>query len=230
MKRLIAFFLCLAVLGGVLYFVSISFSPLSNLVISILGKRLNADLECSSMRIKMLRSLEVDNVTAVGADGTTITIKKGVFLYNPVSIITGRLEINCSLEDVSVSGKASLLDLVMDLLSMEYLEDIKFGRVSGHFFIGLSDTITKNLSGISEYIKFYADGVTGKDNSVNLRIRLLLNDEITSSIPKEMRGFLLKKESGPWMSISIGVTGNYKKPSLRLLSSVFELNILNSGN
>lgn len=225
MKKFITFLLILAILGGVFYFVPISFPPLNRLILTVLEKRLDADIDCGSMSVKLFNSIEVENIIASGRNGMMITIKKGAFSYNPVSIFTTRrLHVACSLKDVAVLGKASILELITDLLYMDYFKDVVFNDVKGDFFIGINDTITKKLRGRSRQIKFDADGLTRKDNSINLRLSLSVIEDLVDSVSSEIKDTFLKKE-GRWYSILVGITGNYKKPSLRLMSENFRLDL-----
>ena len=225
MKKLIIIILVLILLFVALYFIPISFLPLNRVVSYALEKRLDAHIECESMRLQLFKSLDAEGIKATGKGGIGILIKKGRFSYDLINLVTGRLKVDYTLQGITISGKASILDLITDLLSMEPIKDIKFRDISGVFFIGRNDTITQGMTGIGDYITFYVDGVTRKDGSINLRLRLLLNEKLTSSIPSEVRNFILTKEEGPWSSISIGIAGNYKKPSLRLLSESFHLDI-----
>lgn len=211
---------------GMLYFVPLSFPPLNAALVYALEKRFNADIDVASMRVRPLCSLSAEEIKITSKDGPAVIIKKGAFTYSLLDLFTAqRLGINCEFKDVTIYGKASILDLITDLLNMEIPEDIKFSEIRGSFFIGMEDTITKDLTGTSEEIRFNADGVTGKDNSINLRIHLLLNDSLSASIPKEIRNALLEKEDGPWASFSVLITGDYKKPSLKLLNKLFRLDI-----
>jgi len=226
MKKLIIVFLSLALLLGTFYYFPLSFGPLNKLLIRVLEKRLDAKIDYKSIRLEKLYSLHVEDVNAAGKGGVTIFIKKGEFSYNVMGLFSaGRLEIRTNLEDVVITGKASIVELLSDFLSVGPLKNLSFDTIKGSFFMGKEDTIIQNLTAKSGLIRFNIDGVTQKDNSINLRLRLAVNNKLSESIPKDIWNGYLKKESGPWVSILIGLTGNYKKPSLRLISERFHLDI-----
>ena len=74
---------------------------------------------------------------------------------------------------------------------------------------------------------FSVDGVTRKDNSIDLRLRILLSRKLREAIPKNIREFALKEEDEgkEWAGTLIGITGNYKSPSMRFLSDQFSLDL-----
>ncbi len=227
MKRTIVIILIAAgLIGVILYYVPMSLGPLNRLVMYPIEKRLDARIKYDSLTMMPLRHLGVEGIKASGRGGSLVTIGKGDFSYSFISLIaTGRLTIHCKLKDVAVYGRASLLDLIVDLLNIDLLKGIEFTDVEGTFYVGKEDTITQKLKGTGEDFKFDLDGITGKDNSINLRVKLLLNDTLTELIPEEMQKGLLEKEEGGWSSVTMGMTGNYKKPSLRVINKLFRINI-----
>jgi len=227
LKKYIYAVLIITILAATaLYFIPITFAPLNKAILYSLGKRFDAKIGCHAMKVKLFDSIEADGVRIKGIGGIDITIKKAIISYSLASLfVTDRLESACSLEDVKIYGNPSLVALVADFLSVETFENISFPIVKADFFIGKSDTITKNLTGASEDIIFFVDGLTRKDNSLMVRLKLFLSDKLTEGISQNISELILKDEEGPWSSAVIGVTGNYKSPSLRLLSDQFSLDL-----
>ena len=225
-KAMLIVLILVTALGGILWFAPISFKPLNNLVLHVLEKRFDADIEYGVISTRLLRSVKAKNVKIVGKDGLVIHVGKLDFSYSPISVIaTGKLAVKAMLEDISIQGKASLATLLMDVLSMETTEELRFSNIHGTFFVGWLETLAQDLSGSTEGISFNADGVTRKDNSIDLRIRVLLDNNLCNTIPGEIRNIVFKKEGDSQSSMLIGITGNYKKPALRLFTKGFSFDM-----
>jgi len=222
MKKILLVLLLLSLLT---IYVPISFYPINRLLINALEDRLDAEIDCRSLKIYLWRSLVAKDVEAMGKGGFALSAENVVIDYDLISIVTGRLHAKCGLENVKFYKGGSIMNSLSDILQIKPLGNTTFKTVQADFYIGKDDTLTQNLTLLSDEIKILGNATTDKDNAIMCLLYFSIRDYVVSEIPKEIRDSLLQKEEGPWSSIYIGIMGNYKEPILRIITERFRINI-----
>lgn len=223
MKKIIIAAIAVLILAS--FFMPISLYPLNRLILNIAGDRLDAKINCSSLKINIWRYIAADNIEVVGKGGFGLTAEKLRVDYDLTSLVTGRLHLSCNLGNIKFYRSGTIMSSVSDMLNIRPIGNRAFENASAELFVGKNDTITQDLFLIGDDVKIAGDAVTGKDDTIICLLRFFLNDSITEEIPEELRGSLLNKEDGPWSSIHIGIMGNYEKPRLRIITDRFKMNI-----
>ncbi len=206
-------------------YIPVSFYPLNKTLIWLLEKRLDAKVACRSLKIYIWRSLVAEGVEALGKGGLALTAEKAVIDYDLISLITGRLQLKCNLDNVRFFKGSSIMNSLTDILQIQPLGNLTFHTMQSNFYVGRRDTLTQDLTLLSDKIKIFANAVTDRDDNIVSLLYFFLRDEIADEMPKELRDSLLQKEEGPWSSIYLGIMGNYKQPRLRLMTERFRMNI-----
>ncbi len=228
MKRLERGIAALAIAGiaiALALYGPIKFNPIKRAFIYALEKRLDAKISCRSLKIRPGRYIVISGLDANGKGGFGLTAKEVRFNYNLVSLITGRLHIRCNLEEVNLYKTSTIIDSLSGMLQIESLGNVLFDVVQADLFVGTTNTLAHNLIFLSNKIKIFGDALTERDNTIMCNFLLLLKDDLISDIPDEIRSSLLKSEGDSWSSLHVGIMGNYKKPSLRIITDRFRMNI-----
>lgn len=206
-------------------YVPLSFYPLNNLLLNLLEKRLEAKIAYRSLKIYLWRSLTAEGIEALGKGGFGLSAEKGSIDYDLMSIITGRLHLVCELENVKFYKGSSIINSLSDILHMQPLGNVTFKSIEGNIFVGRFNTLTQDLTLLSDKIKIFGNAVTDRDDNIMCLLYFFMKDDLVNEIPEEIRDSLLHKEEGPWSSIYVGIMGNYKKPLLRIITDRFRMNI-----
>lgn len=225
MKRTIAALLIPMILVFITVLVPISFGPLNEALIRIIENRVGAKISCRSLNIYVWRSLVAEGVKAVGKGGFALSAEKAEISYDLTSLITGRLHVSCRLSDVKFYKGTTVMDSISDMLFIEPLGDMAFEKVKVDLFIGKQDTITHDLSLLSDNIRIYGKAFSDKDDNIKCLLRFDLKDELLKEIPEEIRGAIFNKEEDAWSNINVGLMGNYGKPNIRIITERIRMNI-----
>lgn len=216
------------IIGALLIFtiyVPIPLGPLKIILIKIFETRLDADIKCRSLKIHTWRSITAKEVEAYGKGGFALSAESVVFDYNIASVLTGRLHITCNLEDVKFYRSSSIINSLTDMLHIKPLGNQTFNTVRADLFVGRRDTLTQNLTMLSDEMKIFGNAITDRDDNIMSLLYIHLKEKVADDIPNEIRDALLKKEDGPWSSLYIGIMGNYRTPMLRIITERFRMNI-----
>ncbi len=225
MKKFLALLLIVVFILALAVHIPLSIAPLNRIILDRLGQRLNVNIDCRSLKLYLWRSFVAEGVEATGKGGFRLKAENVVIDYDPISLVTGRLHVKCSLEDVMFFEEGSILDAIFSMLDIKPMHGAAFSSISGDFYIGKSDIITRDLAFLSNDFKIYGNGVTDSDTNIMCLLRFFLRDDLADEIPEGIRDTFLKKEEGPWSSLYVGVMGNYKKPVLRIMTDWLRLNI-----
>lgn len=225
MKRRLIIFLIITLSIALSIYVPVSFYPLNKIILMAAEKRLDAKISCRNIKIYLWRSIIAKDIEAVGKGGFTVKADNGVIDYDLASLVTGRLHLRCGLENARFSRRSSIMNALTDLLGIEPIDGSAFHTVRGDFYVGRNDTLTQDLVFLNNGVKIIANSFTDREDNIRGSLYLFLNDDITKDIPQEVRVVLLRKEDGPWSSIYVGIMGNYERPSLRIMTERFKMNI-----
>lgn len=225
-KFLIALAVVLA-LGVYSVYLPISFYPLNRAILKQLEKRLEAKIECRSLKIYPWRSFAAKGVTALGKGGFGLSADSVVLDYDLLSLTTGRLHVTCNLRDVNFYKTSTIMVSLTDLLQIKPLGNFTFNAVRGDLHVGKHDTLTQNLAFLSENIKIFGNATTDTENNITSLLYFFFSDTVIKEMPNELREVLLKKEEGSWYSLYVGITGNYREPLLNIRTEKFRMNIAN---
>lgn len=223
-KNIIALFIIIVFLILSVY-IPISFSPLNKGLINLLEKRLDAEIECRSLKIYIWRSLIANGVEVFGKGGFALSADNVIVDYDLVSLMTGRFHLTCNLENVKFYKSSSIINSLSDMLHIQPLGNLTFKTINAKVYVGKSDTLTQDLTLLSDKIKIFGNAITDKDDTIMCFLYFFLKDDIVDEMPKEIRNPLLQKEEGPWSSVYVGIMGDYKKPVLRIMTERFRMNI-----
>jgi len=227
MKKTALIALAVLILYAVTTHVPLVF-PLNALFIKAVERRLDADILARSFKIYLWRSLAATEIEATGKGGFGLRAEKARVDYDLFSFFaTGRLRLECSLEGVKLGKSNSIINSLVDMLQLEPMENVAFDTVSAELYVGVKDTITKNLSLVSDKLKIFGSATTDMDDNITCLLQLHINEEITGQMPSVMREGLLKKEDGPWSSMHFGIIGNYSRPQIKIITERFRMNISN---
>jgi hypothetical protein len=225
MRKRLLYLLIITLAIVLTIYVPISFYPLNKAVIAAAEERLDAKISCRSLKIYLWRSVVARGVEAVGKGGFIVTADNTTIDYDLISLLTGRLHLKCSMENVKFPKASSIMNSLTDLLQIGRLSERPFHTVRGDFYVGRDDTLTQNLALLSDDLKILANACTDRDDNINSSVYFFLNEKIVSGIPRQVREGLLRKVDGPWYSIDIGIMGNYERPALRIMTEHFKMNI-----
>jgi hypothetical protein len=225
MKKFLAIFFVIIAFAVMVPHIPISFYPLNRLLIRAAESRLKAEIRCRSLELYAGRKLVAKGIEAIGKGGFGLNAESAVIAYDPVSVITGRLHLACDFKNVNFYRAGSIMNSLSDMLQMRPLGDLTFDSITGDLYVGMTDTITQDINLTSDTLRIRGNAVTRRDDTILCFLKFLLKDEAAEDIPEEVRRSLLKKEEGSWSSIFVGIMGDYRKPSLRIITDHFRMNV-----
>jgi hypothetical protein len=116
-------------------------------------------------------------------------------------------------------------DTITTLVAMPFEGRWVYREVAGRIIpLGNGIRIQK-LSATSDDIRLLLSGIVYNNSSINCDMEIHFSSGAMTRIPDELSNVLLADEKDGWKSISVHLEGNYKKPSIRISSKRFRLNI-----
>jgi len=215
----------IAVIVLLSYYAPIPVFGITKLLLFPIEKRLNADIELGSLRVLLWRSIEAKRIEVAGNGGFGLKAKSVRIEYDLASVVSGRLHIRCEFEGVSFDKGSSIIDSVSSALNIDSLSGATFESVTGDFFVGLDDTITQDLTLEGREIRIVANAMTDKKDSVRCLLTIFLREDLAGGIPESASDSIFKNNEGPWRSFSVGIMGDYKKPSISILTKRYKINL-----
>jgi hypothetical protein len=223
LKKAPMVFSVIAAIALLTYYVPIPVFGITRLLLFPIEKRLNADIELGSLKVYLWRSIEAERIAAAGKGGFGLKAESARIGYDLASIVSGRLHIHCELEGVVFYKGGSIMDSVSGALNIDVLGGTAFEKVTGDFFVGPDDTITQDLTLDGEEMKIVANALTDKKDSIRCILTMHLREDLANEIPDRVRGEILEGGEGPWRKVSVGIMGNYKKPSINIVTERYKL-------
>ena len=223
-KRIITLTSILLLIAATTY-APISFGPLNTLLIKLVEKRLDARIACRSLKIYLWRCLVADDIQVIGRGGFALSAEKATIHYDLVSIVTGRFHMRCNLDNGKFYRGGTIMNSLSDILYIQPLGNTTFETVQADLFVGRRDTVAHNLLLSSDKIKISGGALTDTNNNIKCLLSFSLDEDLTKEMPDEIKGSLFKNEQGARSNISVGIMGNYKKPTLRIMTERFRMKI-----
>ena len=171
-------------------------------------------LSPGKMEFKDLKVVEKKTALGLFSRGATITLDK---------------KVGFDLRDVGFVGSpksaAPSYDNIMELSAMPFNSRWTYKEISGKISQSPEGLNVDNFMATGDDIKLSFTGVIYHDNAVNADIVIYFSDRLTKKIPRELSMVVLRDEKDGWMSLTVAVKGDYRKPSIQVSSKLFRLNI-----
>jgi len=122
--------------------------------------------------------------------------------------------------------KDDAFDKVSELIAIPFKSRWAYKRISGSIQPSAEKIIAKDLIAEGDDLKLSIKGsLDPKKNKVDSDLVIYFSQNLTSKIPEELAKALLVDEKDGWKSLSVRLTGDYSKPSIRVSGRLFRLNV-----
>ncbi len=124
-------------------------------------------------------------------------------------------------------GKAETADYsnIENLASVPFQSKWRYTKVSGEVTLAKNGIRINRLDAAGDEIRLSIKGLLYDDGTVDTDITIYFAGNITSKMPGEMSGVLLRDEKDGWKSLSVSLKGNVETPAIQISGKLFRLNV-----
>jgi len=227
-KRIIArglIILFLASSAAVIIF-PISFKPLAVMMLRPVESKLGKEIDFSISTIRIPKSIHMEKVIIREAGGMLCHLDTLDIKYNIPGMICGKADVVTEISGIRLYKDTAIIDSVTDMLAISRIPDVSFDSASGRLRF-YSDAIhLKELRAASPAMRIFGSGWIGGEGILDCELNFSFSKELTDKMPDALKKALLCRDENGWLGMELGVTGNYKRPSIRISADQIELNIM----
>lgn len=217
--------LILALAASVLAFVPIKSNNINHLILSLLEKKAASKLEFKTSRIWLPGDISLGGISVAIKGGRIYTAETLEIKYSLVGILSGKKAFHFKAKAVMAHQDISLLDSVSNMLGVPKMLDVTFSEVEGNVDLEKDRAVLNNITVSADNMSVAGDGWVTRSGDLTCTLHFSFSGAVTDKIPEIVRTALLTKEDGGWMGLTLKTSGNYTKPSLRIDSDTFIMNI-----
>ena len=206
--------------------VPIRSKAVTDIILWPIKKRLNNKIEFTRSRIWLPGSLTLTDMSVLDSKGKLYYCEVADVRYNIFGVLFKNGKFSFELKKPRFYRDIGILSSVVDMLALSKMPDVEFTGIEGTVRLHKNATYIEELYAFNDSMRIRGNGWISKDGSLDCEIRFSFHKDIIDKVPNAVRSLLLTPEEGGWMRISFKVKGNYKKPSLHIISDRIRLNIL----
>ncbi len=220
----IALLISLLSLTAVASFVPVKSKAFMDILLLPVENRFETDIRFSSSEVRLPAHISMGGVSVVEENGRLYYFDTLDIYYNLIDLLLKR-EVFFAIKRAKLYQKMSLLNSVTDILVISELPDVEFEKIEGVFQLKSKGTVIKRFYAYNDIIRIRAVGWADKEGTLDCDVNFSFSEALTGRVPDAVKSALLKDEGGGWMGIALKVTGNYKRPSIRITGDALKVNI-----
>ncbi|NQT96080.1 MAG: hypothetical protein HQ572_06470 [Candidatus Omnitrophica bacterium] len=190
------------------------------------GNLLHADISIDRAAINIRKSTLKETGIRITADrGLDCNIETAFISYGNILELVKNRSFTFRLEDVRLSYPGSeILNSVANALSIELQDVLKFDYIAGEFMRGQDEIVIKSLEASGRLLRLFADATIEDGKNLNCSFKMLLSQEMISTIPDSIRKVFFKQD-GDWSEVTLYLSGSIDKPSINFSTDLFKLTV-----
>lgn len=208
-----------------LLLIPIKLNIINHFILSPFEKKFAATIQFKTSRIWLPGNILLEGVSASDKGGMVCQAATVNINYNIAAMLLGKKEMLFSAKDIKFYKDVGLLNSVSRVLTMPTIPNVDFNTIEGDFDFQKDAVLIKKAAASNMNIVISGDGLIKKDGTLDCNVHFSFNKSIVDTIPDIIKTTLLSNEKDGWMGITLKTAGNYAKPSLRINSDMFQLNI-----
>ncbi|MEA3305443.1 MAG: AsmA-like C-terminal region-containing protein, partial [Candidatus Omnitrophota bacterium] len=194
----------------------IKLNTINHVILLPFEKAFQKKIEFTASSIWLPGKIFLKEASVTDKSGKLYYCEEVSFRYNVVGMLFGKKELTFNLKKVNLYRDVDLLNSVSAMLEMSKIPDIEFDAIAGAVKFYKDGIHIKRLSAYNDAMRISGDGRVNAEGVLNCNVNFSFSKNITDMIPDIGKAIILKDEGDGWMGLSLNVTGNYKRPSLRL--------------
>ncbi|MBN1872283.1 MAG: hypothetical protein JW800_06900 [Candidatus Omnitrophica bacterium] len=223
-KKSILIMLPIAVLS--IIFIPIRSAIFTRILLLPIERKYDIKIEFSKSTIMLSSNISMNNVSILDKNKQLYYIGDTEIKYNATELLSAKKRASFNLKRLKVYNNVRILDSVAEILVISTLPQFEFDEIDCRAEFRRSSIYIDHLIARNNSMHVEGGGLIGKDGLLDCKLKFSFAKSVTDEIPDAIKKTLLTKEDGGWRSIKFDLTGNYKKPTLSISSSLLKLNIM----
>jgi len=198
---------------------------LSHILSAYLGKKIPGEVKIQKASCNIKDTLVAWGIVLDGAGASRSTIEKARVAYDLKSLLKGTLNLDLQLKNVKLAYQDSgLMRSITEALSIDGTNILDFHDIRASVSRKGNIYIIESLEAEGNDIRVYFFGTIGRDSMVDFSFKVLLSDEVVSTIPEATRKVFFKK-NGKWTELDLYITGEIRRPTVNFSTDLFKLRL-----